>query len=60
MLHAHAVSYPALRRRRGLAFFWARKAQHVRSVATLREVLRAAVALGGVTAWGGLLLLLGG
>lgn len=39
-------------------FFFARTAQHVRSSGVLREVARAAAALGGLAAWTSVLLLL--
>jgi hypothetical protein len=62
-MNAHAVSYPALRRRliaqrRSRAFFFARTTQHVRSLALLREIVRALVGLLGVVLWGLALLLL--
>ncbi|MBI4638113.1 MAG: hypothetical protein HY727_17395 [Candidatus Rokubacteria bacterium] len=59
-MHAHAVTYDALRRSRRRAFFLTRTTQQVKSLTLLREILRAAVALGGLIAWGGLAVLLAG
>ena len=63
-LHAHVLTYPALRRRlisdrRSRALFLPRTTQHVRSRRTLLvELARAAVALAALAAWCGALLLL--
>lgn len=64
VMNAHAVSYPSLQRRlvarrRSRALFLARTTQHVDSgTSLLREILRAAAALGAVAAWGALIVLL--
>jgi hypothetical protein len=59
-MSSHAVTYALLHRRSSRAFFLARTTQHLQSLRTGREVLRALVALGAVIAWGGVCLLLRG
>lgn len=58
-MYSHAVTYPSLRaRRRRSAFFVRRTTQHVPSMVWMREIARAALALGNVVLWAGLLLAL--
>lgn len=45
-------------RRRGHALFFGWIAQHVRSLVLLREIARMVLALGGIAAWGAVMLLL--
>ncbi len=59
-MSSHAVSYALLHRRGSRAFFLARSAQHLESLRLGREIVRAAVALGAVIAWGGVFLLVAG
>ncbi len=59
MIHAATCRSIAVRRRRR-AFFLRRTTQHVRSLDLLREAARAAVALGGLAGWTGVLLVLAG
>ena len=64
-MNAHAVSYPSLQRRliaerRCRALFLRRTTQQVSSRALAREVARAAIAIGGLVAWGVVALLFGG
>ena len=50
----------AYRRRRARAFFLPRSTQQAERPSVAREIARAALALGGLAAWSGLVLLLGG
>lgn len=59
MIHAITCHSIAVRRRRRAPFL-RRTAQHVRSFDLLREGARAAVALGGLAGWAGVLLVLAG
>ena len=60
-MSTHALTYTLLHRRSSRAFFLARSTQHVKSARRLaRELARAAVALGALTAWAGVALLLAG
>ncbi|HEY3065464.1 MAG TPA: hypothetical protein VGL09_06705 [Methylomirabilota bacterium] len=60
-MESYALTYPLLYRRRPRAFFLIRKAHQVKSMrAVLGEIGRALVALGGLAAWGGLLLVFAG
>jgi len=64
-MHASVVSYPSLQRRlivqrRSRALFLTARTQHVRRASLAREVARGLVALGGVAAWGLLLVVLAG
>jgi len=57
----HAATCPSIALRRGRrALFSRSSAQHVRSFDLLREGTRAAVALGGLAGWAGVLLVLAG
>jgi hypothetical protein len=65
VMPASVLTYPSLRRRliaqrRSRALFLPLATQHVPRAVWLREVCRAAAALGGVVAWGGLLFVLAG
>jgi len=59
-MSSHAVTYALLHRRSSRAFFLARTTQHLQSLRTGREILRALLALGAVIAWGGVCLLMRG
>jgi hypothetical protein len=59
-MSSHAVTYALLHRRSSRAFFLARTTQHLQSLRTGREVLRALLALGAVIVWGGFCLLMRG
>ena len=60
-MDSYALTYPLLYRRRSQAFFLARKAHHLKSIrAVLAEIGRALLALGGLAAWGGVLLVFAG
>jgi hypothetical protein len=59
-MNSYTLSYPLLYRRRPRAFFLARSAHQMKSLSWLRELGRAAMALGGLAAWGGVLLLVAG
>lgn len=58
---AHALAYPlAYRRRRARALFLPRTSQQMESPSVACEVARVILTLGGLAAWSGLVLLLGG
>jgi len=62
-MNAHAVSYPSLQRRliaerRSRALFLTRTTQHVSRISLLHEIVRAAIALAGITAWASVVFLL--
>jgi hypothetical protein len=62
-MNAHAVSYPSLRRRliaerRSRALFFSPTTQHVSRASLLREVVRAAISLAAIAAWGAVIFLL--
>ena len=58
---SYALTYPLLYRRRSHAFFLARRAHHVKSIrVVIGEIGRALLALGGLAAWGGILLVFAG
>jgi hypothetical protein len=60
-MSTHALTYTLLHGRSSRAFFLARSTQQVRSARRLgQELARAAVALGALTAWAGVALLLAG
>jgi hypothetical protein len=64
-MHAHAVSYPSLRRRiiaerRAHALFLRTTTQQMGRTSLLREIARAAIGLIGVAAWAAALTLLAG
>ena len=60
-MSTHALTYTLLHGRSSRAFFLARSTQQVKSLLGLaRELARAAVALGALTAWAGVALLLAG
>jgi hypothetical protein len=57
---SYALASPlAYRRRRARALFLPRTTQQVERPSVAREIARAALALGGLAAWSGLVLLLG-
>jgi hypothetical protein len=63
VMNAHAVSYPSLQRRliaerRSRALFFSKTTQHLSRTSLLREVVRAAIALAGIAAWGVAIVLL--
>ena len=62
-MNAHAVSYPSLQRRliaerRSRALFLTRTTQHVSRISLLHEIVRATIALAGITAWASVVFLL--
>ena len=57
-MSSHALTWTLLHRRSTRAFFLARSTQHLRSATLARELARAAVALGGLAAWGAVCALL--
>ena len=57
-MYSHALTCPSLRSRSRRGFFWRWTTQHVPSVVWLREIARAALALGNVVLWLALLVAL--
>ena len=57
-MSSHALTWTLLHGRGTRAFFLARPTQPVRSATLARELARAAVALGGLAAWGAVCALL--
>jgi hypothetical protein len=59
-MSTRALTYTLIHRRGSRAFFLAQSTQHVERTRPLREIARAALALGAVVGWGAVALLLAG